>query len=278
MSGASAPTLERRLVGQIRRLNRAFDLIEPGDRILVACSGGKDSWALAFLLRTYVRRLPFAVDLVAVTVDQGHPGFPADALAEAFARHGFAHHVVYQDTLSVVREKLPPGATTCPLCSRLRRGILHRVAERLGANKIALGHHGDDAIETLLLNQFFAGRIKAMPPKLPARNGHPAVVRPLLWALGEDVAAYARTLDVPIAPCNVCGSQPDQRRIWLRRLLDDLSREVPDARRSLLASLAHVDLAHLHLRDAQAAPAGSADETAHATLPLDRVLARIRGS
>ncbi len=247
MTAPSAERLEARLLGRVRRLNRAFALVEPDDRILVACSGGKDSWALLFLLRRYLRRLPFDVSLVAVTVDQGHPGFPAEAIARAFARHGFEHRIVRQDTLSVVRATLPEGATTCPLCSRLRRGILYRVAGEIGATKIALGHHADDAIQTLLLNQIFAGQIKAMPPRLRSDDGRNVVIRPLLWAFEAEVAAYARTLDVPIVPCNVCGSQPDHRRAWVSRLVDRLEAEAPGARRSLLAALAHVVPSHLHV-------------------------------
>ncbi len=258
---ASHARLERRLLARIRRLNRAFHLLEPGDHVLVACSGGKDSWALLFLLRAYRRHLPFSFELTAVTVDQGHPGFDAGALADAFAAHGFAHRIVFQDTLSVVRAKIPEGATTCPLCSRLRRGILYRVAGEIGATKIALGHHADDAIETLLMNQFFAGQIKAMPPRLVSDDGRHVVIRPLAWAFEREVAAYAAGLAVPIVPCDLCGSQPDHRRTFVRRLLDELERDAPSIRRSLLASLAHPVPTHLHL------PAGGDEPPARAAQP-----------
>ena len=245
---ASELPIERRLLRRISRLNRAFDLIEPDDRVLVACSGGKDSWALLHLLRAYRDVVPFEFSLVAVNLDQGHPGFPAHVLREHFEAEGFDYRMVAQDTYSVVREKVTPGKTTCSLCSRLRRGVLYRVASDLGAHKIALGHHADDAIETLLLNLLFAGSIKSMPPRLRSDDGRHTVIRPLAWCFEADVAAYARARAFPIVPCDLCGSQPDAKRQQVKALVASLEAAHPGIRRSLLASLGNPIPSHLFLR------------------------------
>jgi len=213
---------------------------------MVACSGGKDSWALLHLLREYRKKLPFEISLVAMNLDQGQPGFDPTPLREHLEAHGFEYHLEHADTYSVVVDNTPEGKTYCSRCSRMRRGILHRVAERLGANKIALGHHRDDLIETLLLNQMFAGRLRAMAAKLdaPAQGGQ-AVIRPLLACAEADLAAYATELDVPILPCNLCGTQPDGRRQQVKRWLATLETEVPDLRASLLAAAGNVEPQHL---------------------------------
>jgi len=233
--------LQRRLLSRISRLNRAFDLVRPGDRIMVACSGGKDSWAMLHLLRDYARRLPFEVSLVAMTLDQGQPGFDVDRMRDHFAAEGFEHHIEFADTYSVVLEQTPEGKTYCSRCSRMRRGILHRVAASLSANKIALGHHRDDVIETLLLNMMYAGRLRAMPPKLAAKDGGAAVIRPLAWCAETDLADYAAQCGVPILPCNLCGSQPDTRRKQVKALLAELERDNPTLRESLLAAAGNVE-------------------------------------
>jgi tRNA 2-thiocytidine biosynthesis protein TtcA len=233
-------TLEQALLRRIRRLNRAYGLIEAGDTVMVACSGGKDSWALLHLLHAYRRVVPFAFEIVAMTLDQGHPGFDAELLRTHSRAHGFRHHVEFADTRSVVKEQTPEGKIYCSLCSRMRRGILHRVAAELGANKIALGHHRDDVIETVLLNMMFAGQIRAMPPLLPGQEGGAAVIRPLASAAEADLARYAAEIGVPILPCNLCGSQPDTRRQAVKHLLRSLERDNPGVKDNLFAALAHV--------------------------------------
>ncbi|MEM6991631.1 MAG: tRNA 2-thiocytidine(32) synthetase TtcA [Myxococcota bacterium] len=237
--------LQDRLVSRISRLNRAFSMIEAGDRVMVACSGGKDSWAMLHLLRHYVARLPFSVSLVAMNLDQGHPGFEADVLRQHFEREGFEHALEYADTYSVVLAQTPEGKTYCSRCSRMRRAILHRVAAKLGANKIALGHHRDDLVETLLMNMMYAGRLRTMVPTLAAQGDGAAVIRPLLWCAENDLATYAAAQGVPIVPCNLCGSQPDTRRRRVKALLAELDAEHPQLRENLLAAAGNVEPDHL---------------------------------
>ena len=237
--------LEHRLLRQMSRLSREHALVEPGDRIMVACSGGKDSWALLHLLRAYQRILPFPISLVAFNLDQGHPGYDPAPLVEHMRAEGFEHHVELRDTHSVVVANTPAGKTFCSRCSRMRRALLHQMADRLGANKIALGHHRDDLIETLLLNQMFAGRLRAMAAKLPAPPGGHAVIRPLLACAEVDLAAYAAELRVPILPCNLCGSQPDARRQQVKRWLRELEAQVPALRANLFAAAGNLEPDHL---------------------------------
>ncbi len=237
--------LHKRLLRQVSRLNREHALVEPGDRIMVACSGGKDSWAMLHLLRAYQRRLPFEISLVAFNLDQGHPGYDPAPLREHLEAHGFEHHVELRDTYSVVMANTPAGKTYCSRCSRMRRALLHQMADRLGANKIALGHHRDDLIETLWLNQLFAGRLRAMAAKLPAPPGGHAVIRPLLGCAEADLAIYAREVGAPILPCNLCGSQPDTRRQQVKQWLASLEAHVPDLRANLLAAAGNVEPQHL---------------------------------
>ncbi|MCB9713578.1 MAG: tRNA 2-thiocytidine(32) synthetase TtcA [Myxococcales bacterium] len=240
-----ASALQDRLLRQLSRLSRAHALVEPGDRIMVACSGGKDSWALLHLLRAYQRKLPFPISLVAMNLDQGQPGYDPEPLREHLRAHDFEHHIEVRDTYSVVLRNTPEGKTYCSRCSRMRRAILHRVADQLGANKIALGHHRDDLIETLLLNQLFAGRLRAMAAKLPAPEGGHAIIRPLLWCAEQDLADYAAALEVPILPCNLCGSQPNGQRQQVKRWLASLEAQVPDLRANLLAAAGNVEPEHL---------------------------------
>ena len=255
--GGRGSPLESRLLRQVSRLSRAHGLVEPGDRIMVACSGGKDSWALLHLLRAYQRRLPFPISLVAMNLDQGQPGYDPAPLREHLQRHGFEHHLELRDTYSVVVDNTPAGKTYCSRCSRMRRAILHQAADRLGANKIALGHHRDDLIETLWLNQLFAGRLRAMAAKLPALPGGHAIIRPLLDCAEAELAAYARALEVPILPCNLCGSQPDARRQQVKRWLAQLEAHVPNVRANLAAAAGNIEPQHL------------LDSRFHGVLPVD---------
>jgi tRNA 2-thiocytidine biosynthesis protein TtcA len=240
-----AGKLERRLLRQMSQLNRRFGLIEPGDRIMVAISGGKDSWAMLHLLRAYERMLPFSYELVAVNLDQGHPGFPVERLREHLDAHGFAHRLVAADTFSVVKANTKPGKAYCSLCSRLRRGILYEVAVELGATKIALGHHRDDVIETLLLNLFYAGQLKAMPAKLHSDDGRNVIIRPLASCAEADIAAWVQLQGFPIVPCDLCGAQPDLKRAQVKQLLATLERDNPLLRKHLLAAVGNVKPSHL---------------------------------
>lgn len=259
--------MEEALLRQVSRLNREFELIGPGDVVMVACSGGKDSWAMLHLLRAYERKVPFSFSLVAMNLDQGHPGFDAGPLQAHLEREGFAYVLERANTHDVVVAETPAGKAYCSRCSRMRRGILHRVADRIGANKIALGHHRDDAIETLMLNAMYAGRLRAMPPMLAARGEGAAVVRPVLACAEPDLAAYARALEVPILPCDLCGSQPDLRRRRVKQWLAELEREVPRLRESLWAALGNVEPDHLLDRRLSGAATGEEDEDEAATAP-----------
>ncbi len=250
--------VQARLLRQISRLNREHGLIEAGDRIMVACSGGKDSWALLHLLRDYERKVPFSFSLVAMNLDQGQPGFDVTPLRRHLEDQGFEHHLEVRDTYSVVVDQTPAGKTYCSRCSRMRRGILHAVAERVGANKIALGHHREDLIETLLLNQMFAGRLRGMAAILRATGpGSHAVIRPLLACAETDLAAHATALAVPILPCTLCGTQPDARRQQVKRLIAALETDNPGLRASLAAAAGNVEPEHL--LDARLAPTPAAD-------------------
>lgn len=237
--------LERNLVKHISRANRRFSLIEENDRIMVAVSGGKDSWGLLSLLRAYRKLVPFSFELVAVTLDQGQPGFDGDALEAYYKDQGYEYRVVYRDTYSVVLDKTPEGKSFCALCSRMRRGILYTQAKSLGANKIALGHHRDDLIETLLLNQFYSGRIRSMAPRLPDSGDGPMIIRPMVTIPETSLIEYARDNQFPIIPCNLCGSQENLKRKEVKTLLQQLEQTNPRVRGNLLASLSNIEPSHL---------------------------------
>jgi tRNA 2-thiocytidine biosynthesis protein TtcA len=237
--------LERRLLSQVARASHDYRLIEPNDRILVAVSGGKDSMTLLYLLREIQHRAPFDFSLLAVNLDQGHPGFPEDVLPRYFEREGHEYRILKEDTYSIVKEKVPAGKAYCSLCSRLRRGILYTAARELSATKIALGHHRDDAIETLLLNLFYSGQIKSMPPRLQADDGYNVVIRPLALCAERDIAAFAAAKEFPIIPCDLCGSQDNLKRQRVKRLLAELEHENPQLRGNLTAALGNVRPSHL---------------------------------
>ncbi len=241
--------LETRLIGNVARASAEFRLLEPDDRVLVAVSGGKDSHAMLYLLRTLQRRTPFSFSLIAVNVDQGHPGFPKRRLPDYFEAEGYDYRVVEEDTYSIVKAKIPEGNTYCSLCSRLRRGILYTLAADMGATKIALGHHRDDMIETLMLNLFYSGQIKSMPPRLTSDDGRNVVIRPLAYCSEEDLTAFAAERAFPIVPCDLCGSQDDLKRKQVKRLISDLHAENPNVRGNLFAALGNVRPTHLLDRD-----------------------------
>jgi tRNA 2-thiocytidine biosynthesis protein TtcA len=237
--------LERRLTRDMGRALNDFHLLEDGDRILVAMSGGKDSYALCVLLRDLQRRAPIRFDLTAVHVDQGHPGYDGAPLEGWLKDQGVPYRILHEDTYSIVTEKIPEGKTYCSLCSRLRRGILYQAATDLGCNKIALGHHRDDALETLLLNLFFGGKLATMPPRLVSDDGKHVVIRPLVYCAEDQLAAFAAERRFPILPCNLCGSQSEAQRKQMKALLADLEAKHPTLRQTMLAAIGNVNPSHL---------------------------------
>ncbi len=237
-------TTERRLERAMARAITDFDMIEDGDRLMVCVSGGKDSYTMLHLLRGLSKRAPVKFEIVVVNIDQGHPGYPADRLRKYMREEGYDFHMIEEDTYSIVTEKIPEGKTFCSLCSRLRRGILYRVAKELGATKIALGHHRDDILQTLLLNLFFAGQLAAMPPKLMAKEGN-IVIRPLAYAAEEDISAYAAEMKFPILPCDLCGSQDDLQRKIVGSMINDLEAKHPGMKQVMLAATQNVKPSHL---------------------------------
>jgi tRNA 2-thiocytidine biosynthesis protein TtcA len=232
--------LQTKLLHLVGETIGAYGLIEDGDKIMVCLSGGKDSYALLDLLLTLQRRAPIHFDLVAVNLDQKQPGFPTHILPSYLTKIGVPFHIEEQDTYSIVKRHIPEGQTTCSLCSRLRRGILYRVATEVGATKIALGHHRDDILETLFLNLFYTGKLRTMPPKLRARNGRHVVIRPLAAVREADLSRYAELRAFPIIPCNLCGSQEDLKRKEVKGFLREWEQRSPGCTDSMFAALSNV--------------------------------------
>jgi tRNA 2-thiocytidine biosynthesis protein TtcA len=237
--------LEKRLLRLTGQAIGDFRMIEPGDRVMVCLSGGKDSYALLELLLTLRERAPIDFDLVAVNLDQKQPGFPAGVLPGYLGAKGVPFHVETQDTHSIVTRLIPAGKTMCSLCSRLRRGVLYRVASELGASKIALGHHRDDILGTFFLNLFYGGRLKGMPPKLVSDDGRHVVIRPLAYVKEADLARYAEVKAFPIIPCNLCGSQENLKRKEVKRMLAEWEKRFPGRVENTFHALAHVVPSHL---------------------------------
>ncbi len=237
--------LKGRLEHQVGRAIFDFNMIEDGDTVMVCLSGGKDSYTLLDILLTLRKRAPIDFRIIAMNLDQKQPGFPADILPDYLKALGVEYHIETQDTYSIVKEKIPEGKTTCSLCSRLRRGIIYKVAGELGANKIALGHHRDDMIETLFLNLFFAGKLKAMPPKLVTDKGDHIVIRPLAYCMEKDIARYARGMAFPIIPCNLCGSQENLQRQNIKEMLTHWERQYPGRNQTIFTAMQNVAPSHL---------------------------------
>jgi len=226
-----------RLVGQAVA---DFSMIEDGDTVMVCVSGGKDSYGMLDVLLSMQSRAPISYSLIAVNLDQKQPGFPEQVLPDYLTKLGVPFHIEEQDTYSIVKEKTPEGKTTCSLCSRLRRGILYGLADKLGATKIALGHHRDDMVETMVLNMFFNGALKSMPPKLRSDDGRHIVIRPLAYVREADLASYATLRDFPIIPCDLCGSQENLKRQEVKVLLKDWETRYPGSGDSIFAALTNV--------------------------------------
>lgn len=249
-------SLERRLARTLRDTCERHALLASGDRVLVALSGGKDSYTMVRLLAHHVRARGNDVALVVVHLDQAQPGYDGTPLVRWLEASGLAFEILREDTYSVVTEKTEPGGTYCALCSRLRRGILYSAAERLGCNKVALGHHRDDGLETFLLNLLYGGKLQAMPPKFTTDDGRFEVIRPLVDCAEKDIAAYAAAQAFPILPCKLCGSEEGNKRDYVTRLLEDLERDNPHVRAIMATALGNVRPTHLldpEVRDAWAA-------------------------
>jgi tRNA 2-thiocytidine biosynthesis protein TtcA len=237
--------LRGRLEHHVGQAIADYNMIEEGDSVMVCLSGGKDSYTLLDILIALRKRAPIDFRIVAMNLDQKQPGFPADVLPEYLKSIGVEYHIETQDTYSIVKEKIPEGKTTCSLCSRLRRGIIYRVANQLGANKVALGHHRDDMIETLFLNLFFAGKLKAMPPKLITDKGDHIVIRPLAYCSEKDIARFARGMGFPIIPCNLCGAQENLQRQNIKAMLIEWERQYPGRTQTIFTAMQNVASSHL---------------------------------
>ncbi len=246
-----ANKLRKRLRRQVGQAIADFSMIDAGDRVMVCVSGGKDSYGLLDILLSLHDRSPVPFEIVAVNLDQKQPDFPADVLPSYLSARGVAFHIAEQDTYSVVKRVIPEGGTLCSLCSRLRRGVLYRVASELGATKIALGHHRDDILTTFFLNLFFGGKLKTMPPKLVSDDGRHVVIRPLAYVRERDLARYAAAMSFPIIPCNLCGSQENLQRRQVGEMLRDWDKKYPGRIESIFNAMGKVVTTHLLDRELQ---------------------------
>jgi tRNA 2-thiocytidine biosynthesis protein TtcA len=237
--------LAKRLRRNVGQAIADFNMIEEGDRVMACLSGGKDSFGMLDMLLYLREHAPIRFDIIAVNLDQKQPGFPAEVLPNYLRALDVPFHIEEQDTYSIVKRVIPEGKTTCGLCSRLRRGILYRVADELGATKVALGHHRDDMLETLFLNMFFGGKLKAMPPKLVSDDGRHIVIRPLAYCRESDLAAWAEQREFPIIPCDLCGSQEQLQRKQVKAMLHDWERRFPGRIETMFRSLQNVVPSHL---------------------------------
>jgi tRNA 2-thiocytidine biosynthesis protein TtcA len=238
-------SLEKWLLRRIGKAIADYGMIGSGDTVMVCVSGGKDSYTLLSCLLALRERAPVDFRIVAMNLDQRQPGFPEDVLPAYFEKIGVEYRIVTEDTYSIVKDRIPEGKTSCSLCSRLRRGIIYRTAREIGATRIALGHHREDILETLFLNMFFGGRIKAMPPKLKSDDGRHIVIRPMAYCAEADIVRYARAKAFPIIPCTLCGSQENAQRQQIKAMLQDWERLYPGRIESLAASLRNVTPSHL---------------------------------
>lgn len=237
--------LRNQLISATGKAIGDYNMVEDGDTVLVCMSGGKDSFTMLMMLLALQERAPITFKIIAMNLDQKQPGFPEHILPEYFEQLGVEYRIVEADTYSVVKEKIPEGKTTCSLCSRLRRGIIYTTAKKLGATKIALGHHRDDIVETLFLNMFFGAKMKSMPPKLATNDKQNIVIRPLAYCSEKDIAAYARGMEFPIIPCNLCGSQENLQRQNIKNMLQAWEREQPGRVNNIFRAITNVEPSHL---------------------------------
>lgn len=237
--------LEKRLRRHVGQAIAEYNMIEDGDKIMVCLSGGKDSYAMLSILMILQSLAPIKFDLVAVNLDQKQPGFPEHILPEYLESLGVEYKVVEEDTYSIVTDKIPEGKTTCSLCSRLRRAILYRTAKEIGATKVALGHHRDDMVETMMLNMFYGGKIKSMPAKLVSDNGEHVVIRPLAFCKEEELIQYAALKNFPIIPCNLCGSQPNLQRQNIKQMLNEWNKNHPGRIESMFTAMKNIVPSHM---------------------------------
>ncbi|MGB0662409.1 MAG: tRNA 2-thiocytidine(32) synthetase TtcA [Pontibacterium sp.] len=237
--------LQKRLRREVGKAIEDFNMIEDGDKVMVCLSGGKDSYTLLDILMNLQKSAPISFEIVAVNMDQKQPGFPEHVLPAYLESIGVEYHIIERDTYSVVKELVPEGKTTCALCSRLRRGTLYGFAEEIGANKLALGHHRDDILETFFLNMFYGGKLKSMPPKLVSDDGKNMVIRPLAYAREKDIAEYAELRQYPIIPCNLCGSQDGLQRQVIKEMMQSWDKSHPGRLESMFRALQNVVPSHL---------------------------------
>ncbi|MDM4767850.1 tRNA 2-thiocytidine(32) synthetase TtcA [Pelomonas sp. SE-A7] len=237
--------LSKRLHRQVGQAISDFNMIEDGDKVMVCLSGGKDSYSMLDILINLQQRAPIKFSLVAVNLDQKQPGFPEEVLPAYLKSRGVDFHIENQDTYSIVKKLIPEGKTTCSLCSRLRRGILYRVAGELGATKIALGHHRDDIVTTLMLNMFFGSRMKGMPPKLVSDDGKNVVIRPLAYVREPDLVRWSQHREFPIIPCNLCGSQENLQRVQVKAMLNDWDKRFPGRIENMFTAMGNIVPSHM---------------------------------
>ena len=237
--------LRNKLISATGKAISDFNMIEDGDIVMVCLSGGKDSYTLLSLLSALKKRAPIHFDLIAMNLDQKQPVFPDEVLPHYLEKHHVNYRIITEDTYSIVKEKIPEGQTTCSLCSRLRRGIIYRVEREIGANKIALGHHKNDIVETLLMNMFFGSKLKAMPPKLLSDDQTNIVIRPLSYIEEKDIASYSKVMNFPIIPCNLCGTQENLQRKKMKKMILEWEKEQPGRLNNIFNALMNIEPSHL---------------------------------
>jgi len=237
--------LEKKLIGLTGKAIEEYKMIEDKDKVMVCLSGGKDSYTLLNMLLALQKRAPISFEIIAMNLDQRQPGFPEHVLPNYLEQMDVSYHIVTEDTYSIVKDKIPEGKTTCPLCSRLRRGIIYKTAQKLGATKIALGHHKNDIVETFFLNLFHGSKLKAMPPKLVSDDGKNIIIRPLAFCPEKEISKYARAMKFPIIPCNLCGSQENLERQNIKQMLNAWEAQHPNRITNIFGALRNIEPSHL---------------------------------